>query len=250
MAEKNILAIVEGARKEPQLLEQVFRTYRHECQIYSYNANIYDLYDHFQRDYGKDFDEDLDDLDFLLFLEEHEPDAEKRKIFDNRFTDIILIFDFDPQDDRFSEIKIRKMMSYFDNSTEQGRLYINYPMVESVCHIKSFEDDSYLDSIVKRSELGNYKERVNRESCCLDMTRYTKLEFSNIIKLNLRKTFKILGLDINQNSKGDLCGPLMKVLEYQLTFLNSEGWFYILNTCLLYLYEYYGSKMITWLDAR
>lgn len=58
---RKILAIVEGEKKEPQLLNRLFDTYMYKKrQIVSYGANIYDLYDRIQRYYG----EDLEDLDF------------------------------------------------------------------------------------------------------------------------------------------------------------------------------------------
>ena len=42
---KKILAIVEGEKKEPQLLNRLFDTYMYrKREIVSYGANIYDLY--------------------------------------------------------------------------------------------------------------------------------------------------------------------------------------------------------------
>ena len=64
---KKILAIVEGEKKEPQLLNRLFDTYMYKKrEIISYGANIYDLYDKLKAFYG----ENWDDLDFLLFLRE------------------------------------------------------------------------------------------------------------------------------------------------------------------------------------
>lgn len=43
---RKILAIVEGEKKEPQLLNRLFDTYMYKKrQIVSYGANIYDLYE-------------------------------------------------------------------------------------------------------------------------------------------------------------------------------------------------------------
>lgn len=77
---KKILAIVEGEKKEPQLLNRLFDTYRERRQIVSYGANLYDLYERIRSYYG----DDLEDWDFLLFLREQEADEEKKKIFDDR----------------------------------------------------------------------------------------------------------------------------------------------------------------------
>ena len=73
---KKILAIVEGEKKEPQLLNRLFDTYKERRQIVSYGANLYDLYERIRSYYG----DDLEDWDFLLFLREQEADEEKKKI--------------------------------------------------------------------------------------------------------------------------------------------------------------------------
>ena len=33
--------------------------------------------------------------------------------------------------------KIKQMINFFDNETEHGKLYINYPMIESYKHFKN-----------------------------------------------------------------------------------------------------------------
>lgn len=242
---RKILAIVEGEKKEPQLLNRLFDTYMYKKrQIVSYGANIHDLYERIQRYYG----EDLEDLDFLLFLREQEPDENKKKIFDDRYTDVYLIFDFDPQDNRFSVKALQQMINYFNDSTSQGRLYINYPMVESCIHIPSFENANYLSSCVCLDELGQYKTRANAESCCPNITQYDKLIFSKIIRFNLDKIKKIACCNETMLVE-NLYAVLKDVLKIQIHLLRQTTSFYILNTCLLCVYEY-NPKMIEWLERK
>nr|WP_297934986.1 hypothetical protein [uncultured Lachnoclostridium sp.] len=242
---RKILAIVEGEKKEPQLLNRLFDTYMYKKrQIVSYGANIYDLYERIQRYYG----ENLEDLDFLLFLREQEPDENKKLIFDDRYTDVYLIFDFDPQDNRFSVKALQQMMHYFNDSTSRGRLYINYPMVESCIHIPSFENSNYLYSRVCLTELGQYKTRANTESCCPDITRYDKRIFSQIIRLNLDKIRKLTCCNEKMMVE-NLYAVLREVLKIQIHLLQQTASFYILNTCLLCVYEY-NPKMIEWLERK
>ena len=85
---EKILAIVEGEKKEPQLLNRLFDTYMYrKREIVAYGANIYDLYNKLLDFYG----EDWEDLDFLLFLREQEKDDGKKIIFDEVYTDIFLV---------------------------------------------------------------------------------------------------------------------------------------------------------------
>ena len=42
--------------------------------------------------------------------------------------------------------KIKEMLELFDNETEKGKLYINYPMVESIRYFKKeLPDEDYID---------------------------------------------------------------------------------------------------------
>ena len=76
-------------------------------------------------------------VDLLQNLKEHEPNPHLKELFDRRYSDILLIFDLDPQDPLFSVDKITEMASYFVESSDMGKLYLNYPMVEAYYHMKS-----------------------------------------------------------------------------------------------------------------
>lgn len=126
-----ILVLVEGKKTDYQLMERLLQVYgigdSHE--IVSYNTNIYVLYNEMFRD------GDPASLDILQTLKEHERDPEKKKLFDRWYSDILLIFDLDPQDPAFSAYKILEMASFFVESSDMGKLYLNYPMVEAFYHM-------------------------------------------------------------------------------------------------------------------
>ena len=100
-----ILVLVEGAKTDVKLMQKLFEVYgiSERYEILSYNTNIYTLY----REMFSDGDPSS--IDTLQNLKEHERDAEKKKLFDNRYSDILLIFDLDPQDPQFSGDKITEM---------------------------------------------------------------------------------------------------------------------------------------------
>ena len=157
-----ILVLVEGSKTDLRLLNHLLHIYgidnKHE--VVSYNTNIYVLYNQM-------FAEgDPDSIDLLQLLKEREKDNEKKKIFDVHYSDIILVFDFEPQDPLFASGNILEMMQYFNESSDNGKLYINYPMVESFYHMKSIPDEHYIDYVVSLDELikGTYKQRVNQEN--------------------------------------------------------------------------------------
>ena len=78
----------------------------------------------------------------------------------------MLIFDLDPQDGGFSPDKILEMQNYFVESSDMGKLYLNYPMVEAFYHLKDIPDDEYYDRQATMEELihHTYKSRVNSEN--------------------------------------------------------------------------------------
>lgn len=122
-----ILLLVEGAKTDVKLMKHLLEVYgiNKNHEIVSYNTNIYTLY--------KEMFEDNppESVDLLQLLKSKENDIEKKKIFDVNYSDILLIFDLDPQDNMFTPEKIRRMKSYFKESSDMGKLYINYPMVEA-----------------------------------------------------------------------------------------------------------------------
>ena len=78
------------------------------------------------------------------------------------FTDIFLVFDYERHDPRFSEDKIAELQNYFQDSTDMGKLFINYPMVESYQHLQSSPDPFY-ENRFERVIAGNgndYKKKV------------------------------------------------------------------------------------------
>lgn len=89
-----ILVIVEGEKTDVRLMKHLLRTYGLDKKhaIVSYNTNIYTLYNDMFRD------DDPESYDILQVLKSRESDEYKKRIFDEEYSDILLIFDFDPQD--------------------------------------------------------------------------------------------------------------------------------------------------------
>lgn len=164
MAEKKqkILVLVEGAKTDVALMERLFSIYQidFKYEIVSYCTNIYTLYKEMFED------NDPDDMDLLQLLKSREPDLVKKTLFDESYSDIFLIFDLDPHDFGFTPEKIRHMAKYFVESSDVGKLYINYPMVEAFYHMTSIPDLNFNTYNATPNELsaGTYKARVNREN--------------------------------------------------------------------------------------
>jgi len=152
----------------------------------------------------------------------------------------LLVFDLDPQDDKFDDDKIRKMETYFCESSDMGKLYLNYPMIEAFYHMPVIPDPDYQSRTVSLDELitGKYKERVQKETRGNDYNKYIKdrSDVNYVILENIRKAFKLLGEDPEITDKWREIN-LSAVLNRQLEFLKLE-YLHVLCTCVMFIYDY------------
>lgn len=232
---RKILILVEGARTDVRLMEHLLQMYEIDIkyEIISYDTNIYVLYN------SMFAEGDPGAMDLLQILKEREPNQLKKKMFDERYSDILLIFDLDPQDPQFAEDKINEMMEYFVESSDVGKLYLNYPMVEAFYHMKSIPDEEYYSRSAMLSELQNhtYKKRVNHENRNHDYSKYaiTRTECSIVIIQNIKKAWHILG---NPDYTEDVIPDSIEILTRQLDKLSKDYEVYVLCTCVFFIVDY------------
>jgi len=170
-------------------------------------------------------------------LRSRETDPNKKTILDHTYAETLLIFDFDPHDIQFTEDKIRKMAEFFSESTEMGKLYINYPMVEAFYHVKSVVDANYFTYVVTMDELisKQYKRRVGVESCASNYNNFpaNKDDCSIIIRQNISKAWHMLGLATNTVAPASL-----DILAAQIATMNDTEAIAVLCTCVFYIVDY------------
>jgi len=238
MSKRNILVLVEGEKTDYNLMNGLFTTYeiaeRHQIVVYS--TSIHSLYNTLFKN------KDIDDVDIFLHLREHAEDSLKETIFDQRqrYTDIILIFDLDPQERNFSSDAIREMVEYFSNSTDMGKLYINYPMLEAFYHIKSVPDPDYDNYYASLSELKDhhYKTRVHNESIISNRKDFVadKENCNAIIRQNLDKAWQLIGSPDELSREPS--PEQIDILKKQIDLLENKDLVAVLNTCIFYIVDY------------
>ena len=233
MSRNKTLIIVEGARVDYNLMKHVLIQYEisDECHIIPYETNIYSLYNSMFKDTCPS------DLDLLSHLKSREKDPFKKTIFDQKYTDILLIFDLDPHDTNFSDEKISEMTEYFVESTDMGKLYLNYPMIEAFYHMKSIPDDGYNSYTVSLAELKAkaYKSRVNEECRGRSYSKFAidRKEITTVIKQNVAKAHRIAGTKI-----ADYPPSQADLLNRQLAKMHTDNSVYVLCTCVFYIIDY------------
>ncbi len=230
MNKPKILFLVEGAKTDVRLMQKLLYVYGFDqkYEIVSYNTNIYTLYNEMFRD------NDPADLDLLQVLKEHEKDPRKKPLFDQSYSDILLIFDLDPQDPLFTSDKIQRMTEYFVESSDMGKLYLNYPMVEAFYHMHDIPDAHFNEYFATQEELSNgtYKQRVNQENRNRNYTKFavTKEECNTVIQQNLEKARWLCNVPDGIPDEISILSAELRYWEQQMIS--------VLCTCVFYIPEY------------
>jgi len=252
MSERSkILFVVEGRKRERQLVERLAEVFGFSAELYTVNGNIYSLYQAVKKDPYAEI------VQVLLGMDNSESD---KTILANKFTDIFLVFDCDAQHtmnrDEVSsmspkEIAQRNMMligemaERFDESTDplRGKLLVNYPMVESFRDCDDFFDVSYENAEVAIDDLTTYKSRVGgRKLARFHLKDYTEGNFRDLILMNLCKLNKIM------RERFAPCGyeeflsldDQVQIAEAESTLVAERSVLSVLNTLLFFPLEYFG----------
>ena len=168
-----ILFVFEGEYREPELfatIQKMFFPKDNERIAYSFGNNIYELYNELSK---------LDDAGDLVSLLQERCSGQADNPFEglnsSDFSEIYLFFDYDFQNKNLelSEInrQLKEMLSIFNDETEYGKLYINYPMIEAIRYTKELPDDKYYEYVVSRAECSSFKRLA------ADFSAYSSLDF-------------------------------------------------------------------------
>lgn len=240
---KNILFIVEGEKTEPRLIEKIWRSFypdNDEYRILSFKTNIHRLAD--QLFAGDNIDEDLDLVRTILSYENEEVQRE----YDLNYTDVFLVFDLDPHDSSVDMSKIGKMVGYYSDSTDNGMLYLNYPMMESLRHMKSLDDKEFESRCVKLKDVRKYKSIVNAE-CCNELKQtnsYDKYLLLKLTMIHLKKCTFIQTGEFRLPYLEEYADWGYKVFEKQMAKMRDEDAIYVVNTFALNIIDYRPSDYL------
>lgn len=170
------MLVVEGFHERDVLFKSIFYGFPElkisMDDVVVYETNIYSLVKDIDEEYGDDWDDA--DIDIPFVYSKHKGLEGDANILRKRdFTNIFLVFDYERQDTYFSEDSIARMQEHFNDAADNGKLFLNYPMVESYMEAdvngKMDElhpyDESFRDRRVTVNEcLGaEYKNRVKHK---------------------------------------------------------------------------------------
>ena len=147
-----ILFVFEGKEREIDIfnaLKQLFFNNDEVIVEFTYNTGFHTLY--------KELKEN--GMSLLRVLQEASRKREKDTLgayTEDDFSEVFLVFDYDfhykhiPLE-QWNE-NLREMLAYFNDETRNGKMYVNYPMVESIRYTKLLPDKDYYKYTVRRDE--------------------------------------------------------------------------------------------------
>lgn len=241
---KRVIFIYEGVKAEENLLNNLVKTFFSSTADISIlncpaDGNIYMLWTRLKKD---DFETNVIDV-----LKEMSAIAKERLkgLKASDFSEIYLFFDYDGHNDNIPKEYLRKdilgeMLETFDNETELGKLYISYPMIESIKDIDVKTRD-YKNLYLSLDEIARYKQRFFSQS---DFNNYSHIDkqhwfiacnasrkrASLLVKCSSACTYDFFIHNLNQKE--------LYVYQKQ-NYINNGHLLCILNSVPLFLLEYY-----------
>ena len=253
-----ILFVFEGKRREPDIFKTLEFLFFPKGQtiVCSFGNSIYELYRKLEK-----LDGAGDIVSLLRDINRDNPDSPfSPEVKSSDFSEIFLFFDYDFQNKNLTlaqmNQQVAEMLSLFDDETENGKLYINYPMIEAIRYTKELPDNHYYEYTVSRmvcrdkgfkdlaqqfSAYGSldfivldFRREPGRRKCEKVKQNWSLLEKQTVVKANYICTEK-LSMPINKETISQI-----RIFEAQLSkYINTKNEVSILSAFPLFNYEYF-----------
>lgn len=179
-----IAIIVEGTVREPQILNNLIKIFfsKANYQIISLPAgeNIYMLWNQLK--------DDQFETDIIEIVRDYSEDTEKQLegLTRDDFAEVFLFFDYDGHQNNLpsgedADETMMQMLQYFDNETENGKLYVSYPMVEALRDYFPNRCNPITSCFWKVKELGEYKTATADNNQNVSVKDYSYLKWCDIL---------------------------------------------------------------------
>lgn len=251
MSSAKVLVVLEGEQPEGNILSRLQKAFPEELADLSsdlvkivFSSNIYSLYAKLKDEKGF--------LDVVEILKElHAEDAELQDLDRESVSQVYLFFDLDihkqPVDSACNQLN--ELLNFFNNETENGKLFLSYPMVEAVniCDLSKglMSDDRRLFKVCDCENNGfkHFVDDLNRGSktVCRANCRDNWLI---ICRANYEKAQWLMDLPTGTVSAnlGRMEQPA--ILHHQQVLIKNEGDVATLSAFPFFLLEYLGAETI------
>lgn len=247
---KKALFIVEGAKREVQFVKNLTARSNISMEIFAVCANIHMLY-------GKLKSENFyfNIIDALLDLPGVSESDKEMLRKQGSFAFTYLIFDLDLQHYDLAQKNnivrgigdVKEMLQHFCDETDPtiGKLYINYPMIESFRDCASFFDNNYKNAVVSLQDITKYKKIVSERGLKLPLCKYSYNNFCELIRQNLYKAYYLRSAQWAKPTYQEYMDFLTQrgLVEIEENIILSQSAIAVLNTSYFVLVDYFGNRL-------
>jgi len=267
-----ILFIFEGKDDKTyfESIKRLFFPEKSETFVCTYNSNIYSLYTKLKNHDALNGKLEVDTVSVFKEILTEKGDNTLKDIREDEVSEIYLFFDYDFQEKsrtlEENNKRLSEMLDYFTDETSNGKLYINYPMVESLRYTKELPDNDYWHYTVSRQKCqeDNFKHQVHEFSFYKSNLEYLVLtikpaddETKIQQKTDSAKTNWLHLVTMNTSKANYICNDKNELPEE----VNSQKEIYdnqlakyvgteeckvsILNAFPIFLFDYFGKKIVS-----
>lgn len=243
-----ILFVFEGGKSEPLVFDSLAKLFLTGEEVRVVTCE-YDLPTLFSRLKKNGYD-----LFRSLPLEENGIMIPEDVRIDTLFSQIFLFFDYDFQNrigvDRVNDI-LEEMLDFFADETVNGKLYVNYPMIESLKHTKELPDEDYYRYSVSRFACAEHKFKGIAEAfACAGAKQYRFIDLAKTLADEVRCNWELLkeqnvrkanyicnGQNVMPSRKDDIAQNKLFVAQKE-KYVDEDDSVAILNSFPIFLFEY------------
>jgi hypothetical protein len=235
-----ILLVFEGETAESQIFDSIrkyFFTAAHPPTLQIiFGAEILQLWDAVHDD---------EYLDMVEVLRRLKPQG-LTGIARDDVSAIYLFFDHDPQSRPKNpdyEANITEMLGIFDNETENGKLYISYPMIEAIKDCKR-DLDSHFECEVDISDTVDYKAMVHSRSDFRSIVEYSYQDWLFLFAVTILKAIRLVFGTYGSTDYQDFLRISQKLIHDKQTelFIRPRRSVVILSSVPFFVIGYFGKK--------
>ena len=265
-----ILLIFDGKDDKTyfESIKRLFFPEKSDTFVCTYNSNIYSLYAKLQEHDTLHGMLEVNTVSVFKEILLEKDDETLKDIREDEVSEIYLFFDYDFQENartlEENNKRLSELLDYFTDETGTGKLYINYPMVESLRYTKQLPDNDYWQYTVSRQRCQeeSFKHQVHEfsfyganlgyiilaikpaddEAKKQEKTDTAKRNWQHLIVMNVSKSNYICN---NKNEIPDEADNQKDIFDNQLSkYVETEECkVAILNAFPIFLFEYFGRKI-------
>lgn len=232
-----ILFVFEGEKTEVKLASSLLKFYsskKNKIIVSTFKTDIYYLFSKLKED---------EDLDAFSIVKER--DSSLNGYHRDDFSQMYLFFDYDAHVPNSSNEKIKELLNFFSEETDKGKLFISYPMIESMKCINDLSnDDLFFDLKYNISSFSDFKKFVHGYACksLIDFNGYTNEVWNRVINLHCVKS-NVIANDNNVFPTKEI--TQIEIFDNQLKkHIDIRNEVSVIGSFPLMLMDYYGANQM------